>query len=138
MNFLHLLRSSITMKFFLACFFAIVVGVVVAQETYTSRFDNIDLEEILKSERLFNNYFRCLMDKGKCTPDASELKRLLPDALATNCSKCTEKQRTGANRVLKHMIENKKAEFDELTAKYDPDNKYLTKYKAELEKLKEQ
>lgn len=49
-----------------------------------------------------------------------------------------EKQRAGANRVLKHMIENKKAEFDELTAKYDPDNKYLTKYKAELDKLKEQ
>lgn len=79
------------MKFFLASFFALVVvlGAVLAQDTYTSRFDNIDLEEILKSDRLFNNYFKCLMEKGKCTPDASELKRLLPDALATNCSKCT-------------------------------------------------
>jgi len=45
------------------------------QALYTSKFDNVNLDQILKSERLLNNYFKCLMEKGPCTPDAAELKR---------------------------------------------------------------
>lgn len=123
------------MKFFVLCFFA-VIAVALAQDTYTSRFDHVDIDQILQSERLFQNYYKCLSDEGKCTPDASELKRLLPDALSTNCSKCTDKQRKGAEKVLRYMIENKKTEFDTLSKKYDPENVYLKKYNAELEKLK--
>jgi hypothetical protein len=41
---------------------------------YTSKFDNVNLDQILRSERLLNNYHKCLMDKGPCTPDAAELK----------------------------------------------------------------
>jgi hypothetical protein len=65
----------------------LIFGVVSAQK-YTTKYDNINLDDILKSERLLNNYFNCLMDKGKCTPDGNELKRTLPDALKTDCSKC--------------------------------------------------
>jgi hypothetical protein len=51
---------------------------------YTGRFDNVDVDQILKSDRLFSNYYKCLMDKGRCTPDGQELKRIQPGALADN------------------------------------------------------
>lgn len=67
----------------------VIFGVVNAQQSsYTTKYDGVNLDEILKSDRLLNNYFKCLMDQGKCTPDGNELKRTLPDALKTGCSKC--------------------------------------------------
>jgi hypothetical protein len=54
-------------------------------EKYTTKYDNIDLDEILASDRLVDNYFKCIMEQGKCTPDGTELRceyktfcRLLP------------------------------------------------------------
>lgn len=43
-------------------------------EQYTTKFDNINIEEVLGSERLLKNYFNCLMSRGPCTPDGDELK----------------------------------------------------------------
>lgn len=42
--------------------------------TYTTKYDNLDLDEILKSDRLLLNYVNCLLDKAHCSPDADELK----------------------------------------------------------------
>jgi hypothetical protein len=38
------------------------------------RWDYINVDEILRSERLINNYVKCLLEKGPCTPDGAELK----------------------------------------------------------------
>lgn len=62
------------------CVPLLVVALVVAAQaqdvkpTYTTKYDNLDLEEILRSDRLLKNYFNCLMDSGPCTPDGLELK----------------------------------------------------------------
>lgn len=111
---------------------AVLVTVVAArpQDTYTSRFDNIDVDRILKSDRLFQNYFNCLLGKGKCTPDGKELKKLLPDALKTNCAKCTEKQRTGTDRVLRFVVKEKPEHFELLRKEFDPEDIYIKKYRA--------
>lgn len=123
------------MKYLLIAAIALVVCVAARPEegSYTTKYDGVDIDEILKSERLFNNYFKCLMDKGKCTPDGSELKRVLPDALKTNCSKCSEKQRAGTDRVIRFLIDNKSTQWASLQAKYDPENVYINKFKAEAE-----
>lgn len=50
--------------------------VVLAEETkYTNKFDNVNLDDILNSDRLLTNYVKCLKGTGKCTPDGTELKR---------------------------------------------------------------
>jgi hypothetical protein len=48
--------------------------IVSADDKYTTRYDHIDVDGILKSERLLRNYFNCLMDKGPCTREGLELK----------------------------------------------------------------
>lgn len=120
------------MKLFVVALFALV-AIVAADEKYTTKYDGVDLDEILKSDRLFNNYYKCLMDKGRCTPDGSELKRLLPDALKTKCSKCSEKQKAGTDRVLQFLIKNKNQQWKDLQAKYDPENFYVKEYKSEAD-----
>lgn len=118
------------MKNFVFLAVAVVLFVCVAarpEEKYTTKYDGIDLDQILKSDRLFNNYFKCLMDKGKCTPDGSELKRVLPDALLTNCSKCSEKQKKSSTTVIDFVRANKADQWIELTKKYDPENVYVSR-----------
>lgn len=101
-----------------------------AEEKYTTKYDNIDVDEILKSDRLFTNYFKCLVDTGKCTPEGRELKKSLPDALKTECSKCSEKQKQNTDKVIRFIIDNKPEEWKELQAKYDPEDIYIKRYRA--------
>ncbi|KAH8253605.1 hypothetical protein KR032_006222 [Drosophila birchii] len=110
----------------------LVLGLVLvaAEEKYTTKYDNIDVDEILKSDRLFNNYFKCLIDTGKCTPEGRELKKSLPDALKTECSKCSEKQRQNTDKVIRYIIDNKPEEWKQLQAKYDPEEIYIKRYRA--------
>ncbi|XP_058062024.1 ejaculatory bulb-specific protein 3-like [Anopheles bellator] len=122
------------MKLFVAIVFAILAIVAAQDAQYTTKYDGIDLDEILKSDRLFNNYYKCLMDEGRCTPDGNELKRILPEALQTNCAKCSEKQRAGAVRVINYMIDNRKEQWEALQKKYDPENLYVEKYREEAKK----
>lgn len=117
------------MKYALIAILVTLAVVAARPETYTSRFDNIDVDRILNSKRLFDNYFKCLMDEGKCSPDGKELKKLLPDALRTNCAKCTEKQRDGTDRVLRFIVKNKPDEWKQLKAKFDPEDKFIRQYR---------
>lgn len=121
------------MKFAIVAVLAVLVACTMArpeETTYTTKYDGVDIDEILRSDRLFNNYFKCMMEKGKCTPDGSELRRVLPDALKTNCSKCSQKQRDGSDKVLKFLIEKKASQYEELAKKYDSEGVYLAAYKA--------
>jgi hypothetical protein len=71
--------------------------------TYDIKYDNVDIEEILKSERLLTNYINCLMEEGPCTEDGRELKDTMPDAIATDCEKCSEKQKAGSEKIMHFM-----------------------------------
>ncbi|KAL3289145.1 hypothetical protein HHI36_003582 [Cryptolaemus montrouzieri] len=105
-------------------------------DKYTTKYDNVDLDEILKSDRLINSYFNCLIsnDGKRCTPDGAELRRDLPDALKNGCAKCSEKQKSGSRRIINHIIKHKKNLWDQIEKKYDPQGVYIKKYQAELSK----
>ncbi|KAI5746101.1 hypothetical protein M8J76_017306 [Diaphorina citri] len=107
-----------------------------AGEKYTTKYDNVDLDQILRNDRLFNNYYNCLLDKGKCSPDGQELKNKLPDAIATECKSCSEKQKEGSKRIFKYLIDNKPEQWAELEKKFDPNGTYKAKYQKELSDLK--
>ncbi|CAH1395227.1 unnamed protein product [Nezara viridula] len=121
------------MRLILACL--LFVGLVFAKpDGYTTKYDNIDLDEILSNERLYKKYFDCLANKGPCTPDGKELKDVIPDALKTGCKKCNEKQKKGAEKVFRYILKNKRADYDVLEKIYDPEGIYRKKYEAEAEK----
>ncbi|NJI29762.1 ejaculatory bulb-specific protein 3-like [Anopheles albimanus] len=121
------------MKLFVVIALALFAAVA-AQDKYTTKYDGIDADEILKSDRLFNNYYKCLLDQGRCTPDGNELKRILPDALKNNCAKCSEKQRQGATHVIDYLILNRNEQWKVLQKKYDPEGKYLDMYRDDAKK----
>lgn len=115
----------------------IVAISVVQPATYTDKFDNINVDEILESNRLLKGYVDCLLDKGRCTPDGKELKENLPDALEHDCSKCTAKQKSSSEKVIRHLINKRPELWKQLAVKYDPNNIYQEKYKDKLEEVKQ-
>ncbi|CAK1552547.1 unnamed protein product, partial [Leptosia nina] len=74
-------------------------------------------------------------DIGRCTNEGKELKLHISEALATNCQKCTDKQRKGTRTVIAHLINNNQDAWEQLTAKYDPQRKYTAQYEKELKTI---
>lgn len=48
--------------------------------------------------------------------------------MATDCSKCTEKQKNGSEKVTHYLIDNQPEEWDRLAKVYDKDGEYKRKY----------
>ncbi|KXJ81670.1 hypothetical protein RP20_CCG017541 [Aedes albopictus] len=46
-----------------------------ARNLYSSRYDNLDIDTILGSSRLVNNYVDCLLSRKPCPPEGKDLKR---------------------------------------------------------------
>ncbi|KAI5703496.1 hypothetical protein M8J75_012464 [Diaphorina citri] len=60
---------------------------------------------------------------------------VLPDAIATECGGCSDKQKEGAKKIFKFLIEKKPEEWKALESKYDPSGSYKAKYDAQLKAL---
>lgn len=43
-------------------------------EKYTTKYDDMDLDEVLNNERLLHQYMKCSLDKGPCTKEMTVLK----------------------------------------------------------------
>nr|ARM20141.1 chemosensory protein [Galeruca daurica] len=110
------------------CLAGLSSAAVTEKAKYTTKYDNVNLEEIVHSDRLLKSYVDCLLEKGKCTPDGLELKKNMPDAIATDCSKCSEKQREGSEYMMRFLIDNKPDYWNPLQEKYDPSGAYKQRY----------
>lgn len=67
-------RFKMLLKTVLINLFLSGLMLAIQAESYDNRYDNVDLDEILQSERLLTNYIKCLGEKGPCTPDGKLLK----------------------------------------------------------------
>ncbi|XP_043603861.1 ejaculatory bulb-specific protein 3-like [Bombus pyrosoma] len=103
-------------------------------DKYPQKLDNINVDEILKNDRLFNNYYKCLLDEVRCTAEGNEIKKILPEALATDCQKCTEKQAENVKKIIYFLITEKPQLWDHFMDKFDPENKYRYKYEEQVKK----
>ncbi|XP_044264420.1 allergen Tha p 1-like isoform X2 [Tribolium madens] len=115
----------------------VIAGMVamsaVPAEFYESRYDHLDVESILNNRRMVNYYASCLLSKGPCPPQGVDLKRVLPEALQTNCAKCTEKQMAAAYRSVKRLKKEYPKIWEQLRAVWDPDDIYIRKFEANFE-----
>ncbi|KAG7203187.1 hypothetical protein KM043_010294 [Ampulex compressa] len=105
-----------------------LLAVALAADKYPSKYDNLDVDSILNNNRLLTNYINCMLEKGSCTKEGQELKKILPDALATSCSKCNEKQKTVAEKVINHLQKHRSTDWERLLKKYDPQGAYEKRY----------
>lgn len=51
-----------------------IVSLGQGEEYFAGKYDNINLDEMLANERLLNSFYKCLMEKGSCTAEGSDLK----------------------------------------------------------------
>ncbi|GLH16385.1 Ejaculatory bulb-specific protein 3 [Gryllus bimaculatus] len=56
----------------------------------------------------------------------------IPDALTNGCGKCTDKQKSGTDKVVKFLRANKQADWERLQAKWDPQGVFVAKYADKL------
>lgn len=106
--------------------------IVTCQQSYTTRYDNVNIDNILSNNRLRNNYIKCLLGEGKCNPEGATLKQIVPDALKTACKKCNPLQRRAVTKIAKYMMKNQPKDWEKLTKKYDPKGEFTEEYKELL------
>ncbi|KAF3427119.1 hypothetical protein E2986_09101 [Frieseomelitta varia] len=123
------------MKIYLLLF-ALTAIVCVIAEDYTTKYDDVDVDRILQNGRILTNYIKCMLDEGPCTNEGRELKKILPDALSTDCSKCNEKQKRTANKVVNYLRTKRPKDWERLSAKYDSSGEYKKRYENVLHPTK--
>lgn len=67
-------RFSVLLLLSLSIFVSVVAGDIGENSGYDTKYDNIDVNDLLKNDRLRKNYVKCLLNEGPCTPDGQELK----------------------------------------------------------------
>ncbi|KOB73530.1 putative chemosensory protein [Operophtera brumata] len=121
----------------LMCFLALAAAAVAApHETYTSEYDNIDLQEVMDNRRLLLAYIKCCLGTGKCTPPATALKNNIGDAILTDCAKCTPTQQDKSKKMMSHLKNKEPELWSQLLAHYDPTGKHAARHAERLEALR--
>ncbi|VEN51839.1 unnamed protein product [Callosobruchus maculatus] len=106
------------------------VALAVPVQYYATKYDHIDVEMILNNRRMVNYYSGCLLNKGPCPPEGVEFKRILPEALRTNCERCTEKQKTVTLRAVRRLKKEYPKVWAQLQHEWDPDDIYVKQFEA--------
>ncbi|EEB19858.1 ejaculatory bulb-specific protein 3 precursor, putative [Pediculus humanus corporis] len=99
---------------FIACAFALTIS------SYSTRYEHINLDDVLYNNRLLKNTYKCMIGTGRCTAEANKLKAYFPDMLETKCSKCTPRQKKKIKKAVTFLMKHKPEMWEGLLDKYDP------------------
>ncbi|XP_016843424.1 uncharacterized protein LOC100113667 [Nasonia vitripennis] len=105
---------------FVALFAVCLVAAAVAEEeeTYTDKYDHLDVDAVLANDRLRNQYYKCILDTGPCvTPDAIFFKDKIPEVIVTKCRKCTARQKEAFAKVVEWFASNDPPAWDAVIRK---------------------
>ncbi|XP_049877110.1 allergen Tha p 1-like [Pectinophora gossypiella] len=111
------------MRSWLVCLCALtVVALCSAQrrQGLPNRYENFNADSIIQNERVLLAYYKCVMDKGPCTKDGKNFKRVLPETLSTACARCSPNQKAVVRKLLMGIRAKSEPRFLELLDKYDP------------------
>ncbi|KAJ8925796.1 hypothetical protein NQ315_009646 [Exocentrus adspersus] len=110
--------------YFPCCLVCLLCVALVTGQKYSSKYDNIDVDSILSNKRVLNNYIKCILDQGPCTPDGREFRAHIPEAITTNCSKCTDAQVNIIRKTSSFIMKDRPQDWEKIRIKFDPDGKY--------------
>nr|AGZ04939.1 chemosensory protein 11 [Laodelphax striatellus] len=103
MKFLYFTVFGCALVMFTSAIPEIIFTSAMPQKTYSTMYDHINVNNILKNDRLFNRYFTCLTKRGGCTPEGKLLAAAILDALETSCANCSNEQRKLARQVIQYL-----------------------------------
>ncbi|XP_066603688.1 ejaculatory bulb-specific protein 3-like [Prorops nasuta] len=103
-------------------------------EYYTGKWNDLNTHDIIDNSRLFKKYKQCILADSNvgCPQEVIELKKVLPEALETVCSKCSTVQVEKIRDTLKYVCEKRKADFDELLKHIDPEGAHRPKFEEKF------
>ncbi|CAB3234905.1 unnamed protein product [Arctia plantaginis] len=90
---------------------------------YNTKYESIDVDVILESDRLTKAYINCFTNKAKCTTEGTEIKSYIPDAINSSCAKCTEKQKKLTAKFIKGIQSKYADDYAVLYKIHDPEAK---------------
>lgn len=62
------------MKVIVALAAVLAVALAAPADTYDSRYDNFDAQEVAENTRLLKGYGHCFLGVGPCTPEGNDFK----------------------------------------------------------------
>ncbi|VVC33982.1 ClpP/crotonase-like domain,Insect odorant-binding protein A10/Ejaculatory bulb-specific protein 3 [Cinara cedri] len=87
--------------------------------SYTSGYDHLDVNHLLKNDKLVTAYIDCFLNKGSCTREGRQFKaNLLPEVIRTVCSNCSPRQKQMARQVLTHIYNTRRSDFERIMEIY--------------------
>ncbi|KAK9736558.1 Insect pheromone-binding family, A10/OS-D [Popillia japonica] len=91
----------------------------------------VDVNTVISSRRLLVNYINCLLDKGPCTAEATELKKILPNAISTQCKDCSLVEKQAVGKIFAHLLQYHREQWNQLLDKYDPEGTFRKQYELD-------
>ncbi|VVC33987.1 Insect odorant-binding protein A10/Ejaculatory bulb-specific protein 3 [Cinara cedri] len=95
---------------------------------YLRRFDNLDVDQILSSDRLLDSHIKCYLNTAPCIPIARDLKRALPIVASNGCKDCNDIQIKNIKKALAYVKTKRAPEWTQMVALYDPTGTNLSKF----------
>ncbi|XP_039759100.1 allergen Tha p 1-like [Pararge aegeria] len=102
----------------------VAAAMAIPADTYNPTYDHFNAKELAENDRLLKNYLLCFLDRGPCTREGTDFKKVIPEALRTVCAKCTPKQRELVRIVVRAFQEKLPELWEELVKKEDPTGQY--------------
>nr|AXY87871.1 chemosensory protein 2 [Subpsaltria yangi] len=90
-----------------------------AIEVYSVPYLRVTYKEVVTNKRHLTQYVRCFTNKGTCPPQAIYIKRILPEIIKTNCSKCDPHLNEVFTHSMSMMKEKQPAEWSKIMEKYN-------------------
>lgn len=101
-----------------------VLMCVLAEEMYSTQYDNVDIQAMLQNDELRDKYNKCFMEIIPCeTPEQKYLTDMFSEAYQTKCKKCTEKQKEMLKAVVEWYQKNDPAKWKSIVAKIEENMK---------------
>ncbi|XP_024219737.1 ejaculatory bulb-specific protein 3 [Halyomorpha halys] len=111
-------------------FILTILALAAPLELLPPKVDGHDVTQILTDDKLFQQYFDCVMGRTKCTPGGQIVKDGIPAQLKDGCANCPPIRRIGAQIIVRFMIATRCPQYEEFEKKYDPQQKLRKLYAA--------
>ena len=97
---------------------AVMVVTIQTQKPQRLPFEGVDVDNILKNEKLISKHIKCVRDEGRCDSNGKSLKTLLPRIINENCAGCSDEQIANSNKVIDWMKVHHPQDWLYIKAKY--------------------